>query len=408
MLENDYERGYHSPNVQQCVPTGQDCAISAFLPIDPLSPTLKTCHQGTVPSYYVDCHSAADVQAGLAFVKNYSVPLVIKNTGHDYRSRSTGQNTFALWTHNIQPPLQVTENFTPSGCSASAGPALTFGAGAQFQQLNDFAFSQGYFMVAGASPSVGASGGWVTGGGHSALTNSYDLGVDNVLEMKAVLANGQIVTANRCQNTDLFFALRGGGGGTFAVIVETTSVLHKIVPMQSVSIVFAHVGVDQGSTFHKILLDNAEKRAAEGWGGYVLPGALQGTAATMNILTPKLTLAEAKDSMQPVVDFALSLGNIPVMINITTLPNGYHDYIQQPMSEIIGGFLGTGATLVSRLVPRENFQTEASKQQLVETFRTLNKNLQPNPGVPFYVLFVPPSAYELPSTDLPGGLATPQ
>jgi FAD/FMN-containing dehydrogenase len=86
-------------------------------------------------------------------------------------------------------------------------------------------------LIGGASLSVGASGGWVMGGGHGALTNNYGLGVDNVLEMKVVLANGTLITANRRQNTDMFFALRGGGGGTFGVVLKTTSQIYKIAPM---------------------------------------------------------------------------------------------------------------------------------------------------------------------------------
>ena len=42
------------------------------------------------------------------------------------------------------------------------------------------------------------------------------------LEIKVVVPAGQYLTANDCQNSDLFFALRGGGGGTFGVVMEAT------------------------------------------------------------------------------------------------------------------------------------------------------------------------------------------
>lgn len=70
------------------------------------------------------------------------------------------------------------------------------------------------------------------GGGHSFASNTYGLGVDNVEQMRVVLPNGTYVTANRCQNQDMFFALRGGGGGTFGVLMETTSKVYPIVPFQ--------------------------------------------------------------------------------------------------------------------------------------------------------------------------------
>jgi len=46
------------------------------------------------------------------------------------------------------------------------------------------------------------------------MSNTLGLGVDNVMQIKAVLPNGTLVTANKCQNPDIWYALRGGGGST--------------------------------------------------------------------------------------------------------------------------------------------------------------------------------------------------
>lgn len=72
------------------------------------------------------------------------------------------------------------------------------------------------------SQTVGCLGGWMQGGGHSPATHDFGLGADQVLEAQVVLANGKIVTASPCQNSDLLFAIRGGGGGTYGVVVSTT------------------------------------------------------------------------------------------------------------------------------------------------------------------------------------------
>jgi FAD/FMN-containing dehydrogenase len=66
------------------------------------------------------------------------------------------------------------------------------------------------------------AGGWVQGGGHSPFSTLFGLGVDNVVEFKVVTADGRLVVANDVVNQDLFFALRGGGGGTWGVVVEAT------------------------------------------------------------------------------------------------------------------------------------------------------------------------------------------
>lgn len=86
--------------------------------------------------------------------------------------------------------------------------------------------------IGGACPTVGASGGYITGGGHSLLGPVHGLGVDNVMQMKAVLPNGTYVTASRCQNQDIFFALRGGGGASLGVVTETTARVFPEVPLQ--------------------------------------------------------------------------------------------------------------------------------------------------------------------------------
>lgn len=108
----------------------------------------------------------------------------------------------------------------------------------------------------------------ITGGGHSALSNTLGLGVDNVQQIKAVLPNGTYITANRCQNTDMFFALRGGGGGTFAVNMEMTTLAHPVQPLQYAEFVFGSLHPNATRAFLDIIVANANKWASEGWGGY--------------------------------------------------------------------------------------------------------------------------------------------
>lgn len=78
---------------------------------------------------------------------------------------------------------------------------------------------------------VGSIGGYIQGGGHGPASHTFGLATDQVLEYQVVLASGEIVTANACQNADLFTALRGGGGGTFGVVVSATIKAHKTRPV---------------------------------------------------------------------------------------------------------------------------------------------------------------------------------
>jgi FAD/FMN-containing dehydrogenase len=79
---------------------------------------------------------------------------------------------------------------------------------------------------------VGVAGGYVAGGGHSPLSSKYGLAADHVLSMDVVTPDGRFVTADEKNNVDLFWALRGGGGGTFGVV---TSVTFKVYPKMTFS-----------------------------------------------------------------------------------------------------------------------------------------------------------------------------
>lgn len=89
--------GYQNAEFGRCMSNGFGCALSSILPVDPFSPLLTTCHQGSVPNYYIDVREVSDIQKGLQFASAHDIPLVIKNSGHDYKGRSSGPNSLGLW-----------------------------------------------------------------------------------------------------------------------------------------------------------------------------------------------------------------------------------------------------------------------------------------------------------------------
>ena len=96
--------------------------------------------------------------------------------------------------------------------------------GDQWGDVYDEMTKRDVLVVGGNALTVGASGGYSLAGGHGAMSPMYGLTVDNILEVDVVIADGTLLTANECTNTDLFWALRGGGGGTFGVV---TRMVHK-------------------------------------------------------------------------------------------------------------------------------------------------------------------------------------
>lgn len=77
-------------------------------------------------------------------------------------------------------------------------------------------------VVGGEGLTVGYSGGYLQGGGHSPLSSILGMGADHVLEYQVVTGDGRFVTASSSQNSDLFWALRGGGGSKHSRIPRSS------------------------------------------------------------------------------------------------------------------------------------------------------------------------------------------
>ncbi|CAE6489921.1 unnamed protein product [Rhizoctonia solani] len=198
------------------------------------TPQNVTCEQGAVPVYSVAARDSSHVSKSVKFAGDHNLKLVVKNTGHDYLGRSSGEGSFSIWTHELKG-INFTKSFIPVGCSEDSGhgvPTVTVGAGEQWADIYRAANNQNVTVSGGAARSVGAAGGWVQGGGHGPLSGLYGMGVDNVLEFTLVKPNGDIVKANSCQNKDVFWALRGGGGSTWGVTLDVTYRTHP--PLDSV------------------------------------------------------------------------------------------------------------------------------------------------------------------------------
>lgn len=183
------------------------------------SPFLQngTCVLGNLASYAINVSSADDVVAGLQFVRNHNVRLTIKNTGHDFLGRSTGAGALALWTHNLKDL-----EFMDYDNHNYSGPAVRIGAGVQGGEVLQAAYKQGLRVTIGDCPTVGVAGGWAQGGGHGHLGPKYGLGADNILEYEVVTTDGQLKTVSPIENEDLYWALSGGGAGTYAIVMSMT------------------------------------------------------------------------------------------------------------------------------------------------------------------------------------------
>ena len=167
-----------------------------------------------LPAFVALPKTVADVQRCLSCAYDKSVPFTMKSGGHSSAGYSTingsTNGAFTIYLSKMNTTLPVSET------------SVKVQAGARWENVYKFVSKTDYLIVGGICPSVGVSG-YTLGGGMSWLSRKFGLTIDNVLSLTMVTANGScVVTANDTTNTDLYWALRGGGGGNFGVVVDFT------------------------------------------------------------------------------------------------------------------------------------------------------------------------------------------
>ncbi|KAI1163546.1 FAD-binding domain-containing protein [Nemania serpens] len=295
------------------------------------------CSLGNYASYSINVTSSKDIVAGLAFAKKKNVRLVVKNTGHDLQGKSTGKGALSLWTHNLK-----SMTFIPSYRSDNyKGPAIKVGAGVQITEAVKFAAGKGYRVVVGSCPTVGVAGGYTQGGGYGLLASLYGLGADNVLEWEVLTIDGKLVKATpRNEYSDLYWALSGGGGGTYGVVISMTARLFEDGPVSSANFYFAtaFTGSEEAywnavGIFHKHLPALVDQK------GIVLSYSVsKDTFILYTITAPNRTASEVVDILSPVTSeletVGLSLQTIAFSTSESATYSSYYGGSLEPILAI--------------------------------------------------------------------------
>ncbi|KXJ94189.1 hypothetical protein Micbo1qcDRAFT_187915 [Microdochium bolleyi] len=255
--------GGTGPGAAQCAAVAAQWRTQLFHAADPVSPMWNhfandtclpdpdaPCSPAGYPAYVLNADSAAVVKLGVDFARKHNIRLNVKSTGHDYQGRSTQPGSLSIWLHHLQGFETHLDGggFKPRGCRGAdkgltiPGPAVTALGGTQMSVLYAGLDRLGLTIVGGGSKSVGV-GGYVTGGGHSLLAPRHGLAADQVLEMQVVTADGDLVVANECQNQDLFWAMRGGGGSTFGIMTSVTMSAHPTPKLTSYDVLIGTADV---------------------------------------------------------------------------------------------------------------------------------------------------------------------
>jgi FAD/FMN-containing dehydrogenase len=161
---------------------------------------------GQKPAAVAEVTSAADVQACIEAARG-RVALAARSGGHSYAGYSSPAGGLQV---DVRGLAEV---------EVLPGDQVRIGSGAALGEVAKVLAASGRCLPTGTCPSVGVAG-LTLGGGIGVLSRKYGLTCDHLVSAKVVTADGRLLTASAEQEPDLFWALRGGGGGNFGIVTE--------------------------------------------------------------------------------------------------------------------------------------------------------------------------------------------
>lgn len=167
------------------------------------------------PALIARCANNADIQNAVTFARERDMLLAVRGGGHSWPGKSVCEGGMMLDLAEMQ-----SVNVDTGARRATAQ------GGALLGHLDTAALEHGLITNAGVVSHTGV-GGFTLGGGFGRLNRKYGLTIDNLVSAKIITADGKLRTISADQESDLFWAIRGGGGN-FGVAAEFEYQLHPI------------------------------------------------------------------------------------------------------------------------------------------------------------------------------------
>lgn len=180
-------------------------------------------------AYAIKARHAQDVAAGVTFAGNNKLRLVVKGGGHSYLGTSNAPDSLLIWTRTMNK-ITLHDAFVGQGCEGRVTPvhAVSAEAGALWMDVYNAVTTEGGRYVQGGSCTTVGVAGLVQSGGFNSFSKRFGSAASGLIEAEIVTADGRVRVVNACNDPDLFWAIKGGGGGTFGIITRLTLRTHDL------------------------------------------------------------------------------------------------------------------------------------------------------------------------------------
>ncbi|HEX3406355.1 MAG TPA: BBE domain-containing protein, partial [Caulobacteraceae bacterium] len=215
---------------------------------------------------------------------------------------SNAPDSLLIWTRHMND-VTVHEAFTPAGSNAAPVPAVSCGAGAMWMHAyRAVTVDGGRYVQGGGCTTVGVAG-LVQGGGFGSFSKGFGTAGASLIEAEVVTADGKVRVVNHVQDPELYWALKGGGGGTFGAVTRLTLATHPLP--EDFGAINLSIHAKSDDAFRRLVARFVELARAN----LINPHFGEQVRATpdnrlvISMVFQGLPQAQARAAFQPLVDF---------------------------------------------------------------------------------------------------------
>jgi FAD/FMN-containing dehydrogenase len=274
-------------------------------------------------AYAVAARHVDDVVAAVNFARDNKLRLVVKGGGHSYQGTSNAVDSLLIWTRAMRD-ITLHDAFVGSDCAGrwDPEPAVSIGPGAIWMHVYDAVTTKGGRYVQGGGCATVGVAGLIQSGGFGSFSKNYGTAAGGLLEAEIVTASGSVLIANACTNPDLFWGIKGGGGGSLGVVTRLTLKTHALPDFFGAVFVTIKAGSDPAFrrligkfvSFYKNSLFNRH------WGEQA--SFNPGNALRIGMVFQGLSRQQASEVWQPLFDWLAAaaqdfqLASTPVIMSV--------------------------------------------------------------------------------------------